>query len=55
MNGVRQAFEWFEKAPAGTGRKPTGRPYDYGFVAGMSVLMNAHPLIGPALTELFMQ
>ena len=31
------------------------RPYDYGFVGEMSVLMNAHPLIGPALAELFMQ
>lgn len=29
------------------------RPYDYGFVGEMSVLMNAHPLIGPALAELF--
>jgi alkylhydroperoxidase/carboxymuconolactone decarboxylase family protein YurZ len=29
--------------------------YDYGFVGEMSVLMNAHPLIGPALGELFMQ
>jgi uncharacterized peroxidase-related enzyme len=31
------------------------RPYDFGFVGEMSVLMNAHPLIGPALAELFMQ
>ena len=26
-----------------------------GFVGEMSVLMNAHPLIGPSLAELFMQ
>ena len=31
------------------------RPYWCGFVGEMSVLMNAHPLIGPALAELFMQ
>jgi len=31
------------------------RPYDYGFVGEMSVLMNAHPLIGPALAKLFMR
>jgi alkylhydroperoxidase/carboxymuconolactone decarboxylase family protein YurZ len=55
MNGVRRAFEWLRKAPAGTARKPAAGPYDYGFVGEMSVLMNAHPLIGPALAELFMQ
>jgi hypothetical protein len=27
----------------------------HGFVGEMSVLMNAHPLIGPALAELFMR
>jgi alkylhydroperoxidase family enzyme len=55
MNSVRRAFEWLQKAPAGTERKAAVRPYDYGFVGEMSVLMNAHPLIGPALAELFMQ
>ena len=55
MNSVRRAFEWLQKGQASTGRKPAVRPYDYGFVGEMSVLMNVHPLIGPALTELFMQ
>jgi alkylhydroperoxidase/carboxymuconolactone decarboxylase family protein YurZ len=55
MDGVRRAFEWLQDVPAGGGRKPVVRPYDYGFVGEMSVLMNAHPRIGPALTELFMQ
>ena len=57
MNTVRRAFEWLQKASAGTGRKPAVGPYDYGFVGEMSVLMNAHPLIGPALliAELSMQ
>ena len=55
MNTVRRAFEWLQKASAGTGRKPAVGPYDYGFVSEMSVLMNAHPLIGPALAELSMQ
>jgi hypothetical protein len=32
-----------------------GRETDYGLVGEMSVLMNAHPLIGPALAELFMR
>jgi len=52
MNSVRRAFEWLQKTSAGTGRKPAVRPYDYGFVGEMPVLMNAHPLIGPALAEL---
>lgn len=34
---------------------PAGQPPDYRFVGEMSVLMNAHPLIGPALAQLFMQ
>ena len=55
MNSVRRAFEWLQKGQASTGRKPAVRPYDYGFVGEMSVLMNAHPRIGPALAELFMQ
>ena len=55
MNSVRRAFEWLQKASASTGRKPAVRPYDYGFVGEMSVLMKAHPLIGPALAELFMR
>ena len=55
MDSARRAFEWFQNAPAGGGRKPAVRPYDYGFVGEMSVLMNAHPLIGSALAELFMQ
>ena len=55
MGSVRRAFEWLQNAPAGGGRKSVVRPYDYGFVGEMSVLMNAHPLIGPALAELFMQ
>ena len=55
MSSVRRAFEWLQNASAGGGRKPVVRPYDYGFVGEMSVLMNAHPLIGPALAELFMQ
>ena len=55
MDGVRRAFEWLQDAPAGGGRKPVVRPYDYGFIGEMSVLMNAHPRIGPALAELFMQ
>ena len=55
MGSARRAFEWFQNTPAGGGRKPVVRPYDYGFVGEMSVLMNAHPLIGPALAELFMQ
>ena len=55
MNGVRRAFEWLQREPAIAERKPAVRPYDYGFVGEMSVLMNAHPLIGPALAELFMQ
>jgi hypothetical protein len=46
MDSARRAFEWFQNAPAGGGRKPAVRPYDYGFVGEMSVLMNAHPLIG---------
>jgi len=53
VGGARRAFEWFQDAAAG-GCKPVARPYDYGFVGEMSVLMNAHPLIGPALAELFM-
>ena len=44
MGSVRRAFEWFQNASAGGGRKPVVRPYDYGFVGEMSVLMNAHPL-----------
>jgi len=55
MSSVRRAFEWLQKASGGGGRKPVVRPYDYGFVGEMSVLMNAHPLIGPVLAELFMQ
>ena len=55
MNSVRRAFEWLQQGQASTGRKPAVRPYDYGFVGEMSVLMNAHPRIGPALAELFMQ
>jgi hypothetical protein len=55
MSKVRRAFEWLQKTPAGTGRKPAVRSYDYGFVGEMSVPMNAHPLIGPALAELFMR
>ena len=55
MNGVHRAFEWLPSAPAGAERKPAVRPYDYGFVGEMSVLMNPRPLIGPALVELFMQ
>ena len=55
MNGVRRAFEWLQNTSAAEGRKPVVRPYEYGFVGEMSVLMNAHPLIGPALAELFMQ
>jgi hypothetical protein len=55
MNGVRRAFEWLRKAQVGTARKPAVRPYDYGFVGEMSVLMNAHALIGAALADLFMQ
>jgi hypothetical protein len=55
MNSVRRAFEWLQKGQADTGRKPAVRPYEYGFVGEMSVLMNAHPRIGSALAELFMQ
>jgi hypothetical protein len=51
---VRRAFEWFQNVPSRGGRKLFTRPYDYGFVGEMSVLMKAHPLIGPALAELFM-
>jgi hypothetical protein len=53
--GVRRAFDWLQNVPPRRGRKPIVRPYDYGFVGEMSVLMNAHPLIGPALAELFMR
>ena len=53
--GVRRAFEWLQNAPPSGGRKPIVRPYEYGFVGEMLVLTNAHPLIGPALAELFMQ
>jgi alkylhydroperoxidase/carboxymuconolactone decarboxylase family protein YurZ len=53
--GVRRAFQWLQNARPSSGHKPIVRPYDYGFVGEMSVLMNAHPLIGPALAELFMQ
>jgi hypothetical protein len=55
MGSARRAFEWFQNASAGGRRKPVVRPYDYSFVGEMSLLMNAHPLIGPALAELFMQ
>jgi hypothetical protein len=55
VNNVHRAFEWLQKASAGTGRKPAVHPYDYGLVGEMSVLMNADPQIGPALAELFMQ
>jgi uncharacterized peroxidase-related enzyme len=51
---ARRAFEWFQNVPSRGGRKLFVRPYDYGFVGEMSVLMKAHPLIGPALAELFM-
>src|SRR5271170_2457742 len=43
MGSARRAFEWFQNAPAGGGRKPVVRPYDYGFVGEMSVLLNAVP------------
>jgi alkylhydroperoxidase/carboxymuconolactone decarboxylase family protein YurZ len=52
---VRRAFEWLQNLPSRGGRKPIVRPYDYGFVGEMSVLMNAHPLIRPALAELLMR
>ena len=55
LMAVRRAFEWLQNLPSRDGRKPIVRPYDYGFVGEMSVLMNAHPLIGPALAELFMR
>jgi alkylhydroperoxidase/carboxymuconolactone decarboxylase family protein YurZ len=33
--------------------RPAGHPYDFGFVTGMSRLLNAHPRIGPAFQALF--
>lgn len=36
MGSARRAFEWFQNAPAGGGRKPVVRPYDYGFVGEFS-------------------
>ena len=34
-------------------RLPEGHPYDFGFVAGMSLLTRAHPRIGGAFRTLF--
>ena len=53
MADAQRAIEWFKPRPDDP--KPAVRPYNYGFVGEMSLLMNAHPRIGPALGELFMQ
>jgi hypothetical protein len=37
--GVRRAFEWFQNAPPSGGHKGIVRPYDYGFVGEMSVVI----------------
>jgi alkylhydroperoxidase/carboxymuconolactone decarboxylase family protein YurZ len=53
MSDALRPVEWFKLRP--NDPKPGVRPYNYGFVGEMSVLMSAHPRIGPALGELFAQ
>lgn len=41
------------RLPYPDGGRPAGHPYDFGFVTGMSRLLQAHPRIGPAFQALF--
>ena len=35
--------------------RPSGHPYDFGFVTGMSRVPSAHPRIGPAFMALYVE
>lgn len=54
---VRQAWIALPSDEAVRAMLPADRrhPYDFGFVAGMTRLVRAHPRIGPALGALFAQ
>lgn len=44
---------WVQLPGPGEIRMPEGHPHDFGFVAGMSRLVRAHPRIGRAFSALF--
>ena len=44
---------WVTLPAPGEIRMPDGHPYNFGFVAGMSRLIRAHPRLGRAFSALF--
>jgi alkylhydroperoxidase/carboxymuconolactone decarboxylase family protein YurZ len=55
MSDARQPFITLPTEEEVRAQMPPGRknPYDFGFIAGMSRLLSAHPRIGPAMRAAF--
>lgn len=53
MNETGALDAWVRLPEKDSIHTPAGHPYDFGFVAGMSRLIRAHPRIGRAFSAMF--